>query len=217
MAIETTFEDKIRTYLHEGLLTGDIVPGKPVTISSMARKLQTTSALVRGVISRFQHNGVIEEITGKTFTLSKRTGDSARQVFYLTGVLEEFGLCEVEFDQPEIQSLFAAVDDLKEEKDPAERYRKDLEFHHMLMARCRNEISNELIKDLKLILFPYVIKAFEEKDYRFRTYLLYRQVVDLLEDEEWEDAGKLLRAYWKILADERIQQTEEKADKDLSS
>lgn len=212
---EITFEDKIRNYLHEKLLEGEIKPGQPVTISIMARDLRTKVAMVRGVISRFEHNGVVENITGKTFTLAKKTGEPARQVFNLTGVLEEYALCEVEFEQPEIQQLFTAVDDLEKEKDPTNRYRKDLAFHNLLMSRCKNEISTELIKDLKLILFPFVVRAFKKKAYRYRTYLLYRQVVDLLEDEEWEDAGKLLRAYWKVLADEIIKV--KSRDKNLTS
>lgn len=145
--VETTnLRDQIYEILHDMILGREILPGEKILEEDLATKMGVSRTPIRECLCRLENEGIVEIIPRRGAFLRKYSRKKVAEIFDMREVLEGLvARLAATGHGPELNGRIRLVLDrvypLPDQGENLTRFtRADVEFHHLLLNACNNEM-----------------------------------------------------------------------------
>jgi DNA-binding GntR family transcriptional regulator len=146
--------DRVKEYIVEAVLSGELKPGDRIVESSMARQLGVSQAPVREAIRDLVLLGFLESQPYKGTSVRSFTAEELWETYTVRAALESLAarLAATHLTEEDVDALQAILDEMMEaasRHDLDELLRLDNHFHETILQISRNQTLYQLWKTLQ--------------------------------------------------------------------
>ena len=146
--------DRVKDYIVEAVLNGDLKPGERIVESSLARQLGVSQAPVREAIRDLVLLGFLETQPYKGTSVRSFTPEELWETYTVRAALESLAarLAATSMTEDDTEVLQAILDEMMEaasQQDVDEVVALDNRFHEMILRFSRNKTLYQLWKTLQ--------------------------------------------------------------------
>lgn len=146
--------DRVKDYIVEAVLTGDLKPGERIVESSMARELGVSQAPVREAIRDLVLLGFLESEPYKGTSVRSFTYEELWETYTVRAALESLAarLAATHLTADDLDRLQGILDEMMEAAQRQDRdrlVRLDNRFHETILKISRNKTLHQLWKTLQ--------------------------------------------------------------------
>ncbi len=192
--------DLIHRNLLERILHGHFSPGSRIKDTELSEELDVSRTPVREALVRLVKECFLENQVGKGFLVRPLTGQEVREIYPIIGALESLAL---KTSEPlTIESLNRFEDITTEMGEPHDDFIRlielDVEWHKILLSRCKNRRLLDMIVDLKSISFRYEYAYMQNLELVESSIKEHREIAAALYNKGPGAAVPLLETHWRF-------------------
>ena len=199
MIAKISYRDQIREYLQAQMLKGNLEAGQTISLAGLARELDVSVTPIREALTQLEQSKIITAIPNRGFVISAIDAKEANDIYQLIATLEALALENSEFSEKDLNDLEKAKNKFNLAKTPIQKIKADLSFHYILTRNYNNPFARQIIKDLKTRIFFYEKSYMEDADFADKSDDQHAEIIDLLRNQENEQAAHLLKKNWLII------------------
>ncbi len=187
--------DRVKEYIIEAVLNGELKPGDRIVESSMARHLGVSQAPVREAIRDLVLLGFLETQPYKGTSVRSFTPEELWETYTVRAALESLAarLAATHLTEDDVKALQGILDEMMEaarQQDRDTLVKLDNKFHETILRISRNKTLHQLWKALQF--GTWTIVTYRKSSYD-PAYLAARHE-ELLEALQTRDPEKAMRA-----------------------
>jgi DNA-binding GntR family transcriptional regulator len=200
---KTTYSDQVADYVKNRILSGDLVPGVPITEVAIASELSISRAPVREAMQRLIREGLIESHPHRGKNVTALTAKQIKNSYFTGGVLEAAAVAKVldnytDKDIAELERIIAKMNDIAiNNGSVSDQAPLDNAFHDLLFSRIDNDLIVELCHRAcqgisKFLLYKEWVKLFSAK----KVYERHKEIVDALKTKDPLIVERVIRSHY---------------------
>lgn len=193
------YRDKVREHLLKEMQKGKLEPGQNINLAAVSRKLGISVTPIREALTQLQQSHIVKAIKNRGFVIAKVSPEEAKNLYELVAHLEVLALEESQFDQASINRLKKQRDTIADAQSAIDRVAAYMEFHRLLTKNYKNEVFQQILKDLKTRVFFYE-KAFMANDsFHYNSNDQHDAIIAAIEDDNIPSAALVLKMNWMMI------------------
>ncbi|MEM9141676.1 MAG: GntR family transcriptional regulator [Bacteroidota bacterium] len=198
MAI-SILRDQVREHLLQKMRGGHLKIGKTINLAALARELDVSVTPIREALSQLQQSQIIKAVPNRGFIIAPLNKDEARDLYELVANLEEMALENSVFDEAAIRALKKQQGVLDNAPDSLARINADLEFHRMLTQNYPNQLTRNILNDLRSRIFFYEKALMTDDSYYAKADNQHGAIISAIEENNVPTAALLLKMNWMLI------------------
>ncbi len=192
--------DLIHRNLLERILQGHFSPGSRIKDTELSEELDVSRTPVREALVQLVKEGFLENQVGKGFLVRPLTGQEVREIYPIIGALESLAL---KTSEPLTKESLNRFEDITTEMgEPHDDFIRlielDVEWHKILLSRCKNRRLLDMIADLKGISFRYEYAYMQNLELVESSIKEHREIAAAFYNQGPGAAVPLLETHWKF-------------------
>lgn len=199
MIVKTSLRDQVRDHLLSEMKNGKLKIGKTINLAALSRELGVSVTPIREALTQLQQSHIIKAVPNRGFIVAELDAKEAEDLYGLVANLEVMAIENSEFDIDQIEALKKQQEEFENATDAISRIQADLEFHHLLTKGYQNDLTLQILKDLKTRIFFYE-KAFTSDDSFYnKSDNQHEAIISAIEDNNVPTASLLLKMNWMLI------------------
>jgi DNA-binding GntR family transcriptional regulator len=192
--------DLIHRNLLERILHGHFSPGSRIKDTELSEELDVSRTPVREALVRLVKECFLENQVGKGFLVRPLTGQEVREIYPIIGALESLAL---KTSEPLTRESLNRFEDITTEMgephdDFIQLIELDVEWHKILLSRCKNRRLLDIIADLKSISFRYEYAYMQNLELVESSIKEHREITAALYNKGPDATVPLLEMHWRF-------------------
>ncbi|WP_299980799.1 GntR family transcriptional regulator [Desulfobacula sp.] len=198
-----TYSDQVVDYVKESILSGDLVPGAPITEVAIASELSISRAPIREAMQILIREGLIESHPQRGKNVTALTAKQIKNSYFTGGVLEAAAVAKVldnytDKDIAELEHIIAKMNNIAiNNGSVSDQAPLDKAFHDLLFSRIDNALLVELCRRAcqgisKFLLYKHWVKLFTAK----KVYERHKEIVDALKTKNFQIIERVIREHY---------------------
>lgn len=196
-----TVGEELAARLRRRILAGELLPGAPLREAALAGRYGASRPSVRDALRQLDHEGLVQHETHRGARVTRLTRDEVRDILTLRTIVEPAVIRRCRFPD-DLRDLLAGFVERLESAAAAEDWpsygEADVGFHETLVAAARSprlsEAHGRAMRQLLLYLVS-VDRAESSPGPDRRHVAEHRRMVELLADDQREEAARLLSGH----------------------
>lgn len=203
-----SLKDYVYEYISHEIQIGKLKPDEKISESSICEVLQVSRTPVREALIQLADEGILENLPRRGFTVKSIDLQKVNEIYPIIGVLEGLAArTAVNYiTNKELSSLEQCIikmDDYIKNYDYDSYYKKQLEFHQILIAPSGNNELINLIDKLKKKFIKQTLNIDENKEETFKALTVtnnqHKKIYELLKDKKGEELERYLKdTHWNV-------------------
>ncbi len=200
---KTTYSDQVADFVKSRILSGELVPGAPITEVAIASELSISRAPVREAMQILIREGLIESHPQRGKNVTALTAKQIKNSYFTGGVLEAAAVAKVldnytGKDIAELELIIAKMNDIAiNNGSVSDQAPLDNAFHDLLFSRIDNDLIIELCRRAcqgisKFLLFKFWVKQFPAE----KVYKRHKEIVDALKTKDPLIVERVIRNHY---------------------
>lgn len=191
----------VQRQLREEIITGDLTPGTPLSVPSIATRLGVSRTPVREAVQQLAVEGLATYRANAGARVASLDTGSLRQVFAVRELLDGLAAREAtaRASLPDLASLRGMLDEqaamLEEPADGLRDARNDLAFHTAVRELSGNRPLCDALMKLDIQGYLYRSDAWLRDINRHKSFEEHCHIVDALESGDAEGAERAARSH----------------------
>jgi DNA-binding GntR family transcriptional regulator len=178
------------------IVGGHLQPGERIRDSEIAVRLGVSRTPVREALLRLAGEGLVVGLAGRGFRVAALSEREARELYPILSTLESLALrASPALSSTDRLALEGIADQIVRAPSAPHCVQLDLEWHALLLHRCRNEALLQMIGDLKRRLRRYELWYMEHEDLVDASRRDHRRIAALAAKDP-ATAAEVLSEHW---------------------
>lgn len=199
MIVKTIFRDQVREHLLERMKKGKLKSGKTINLAALSRELNVSVTPIREALTQLQQARIIEAIPNRGFIIAEPTYREARDLYELVANLEVLAIENSIFFPTCIVSLKKQQIAFKTAENTLSRITAKLEFHRMLTQHYENELTQQILADLKTRIFFYEQAFMSDESIYDKSDNQHDGIISAIEEDNVPTAALILKMNWMLI------------------
>lgn len=203
-----SLKDYVYEYISHKIQIGELKPDEKISESSICEVLQVSRTPVREALIQLADEGILENLPRRGFTVKSIDINKVNEIYPIIGVLEGLAartaikyVTEKELDS--LEYCIFKMDDYINNHDYENYYKKQLEFHQILIASCGNAELINLIEKLKKKFIKQSVNIDENREETFKALTItnneHKKIFELVKSKKDEELEKFLKeTHWNV-------------------
>jgi len=180
-----TLREQIVSSLRESIIRGDLSPGQKITEPELAEKLGISRTPIREAFRQLESEGYLTVIPRRGAVVSSVSKKEIQDFFELKSLLEGYASRKaapkiVERDIARLIRINDQLEVLAREKDVPAFFKKNNEFHSMLISFCGNDKLLEIWSNQVRRFIKFRIQALSAPGRLMDSVNQHRDIIDAL-------------------------------------
>ncbi|MFC4096776.1 GntR family transcriptional regulator [Euzebyella saccharophila] len=193
------YRDRVREHLLSEMQKGNLQPGQNINLASVSRKLKISVTPIREALTQLQQSNIVKSIKNRGFVISKVSPEEAKNLYELVAHLEVLALEESQFDAKSIEKLKTQRDLIAHSKTSIDRVNAYMEFHRLLTKNYKNDVFQQILKDLKTRVFFYERAFMANDSFHYNSNDQHDAIISAIEDDNIPSAILVLKMNWMLI------------------
>ncbi|MBC7000056.1 GntR family transcriptional regulator [Cytophaga sp. FL35] len=193
------YRDKVREHLLSEMQKGNLQPGQNINLASVSRKLKISVTPIREALTQLQQSNIVKAIKNRGFVIAKVSPEEAKNLYELVAHLEVLALEESQFDTKSIEKLKTQRDLIAQSKTSIDRVNAYMEFHRLLTKNYKNDVFQQILKDLKTRVFFYERAFMANESFHYNSNDQHDAIISAIEDDNIPSAILVLKMNWMLI------------------
>ncbi|SHI87342.1 GntR family transcriptional regulator [Pseudozobellia thermophila] len=193
------YRDKVREYLLKEMQKGSLQPGQNINLAAVSRVIGVSVTPIREALTQLQQSHIVKAIPNRGFIIAKVSPEEAKNLYELVAHLEVLALEESQFDATTIAQLKRQRDVVAGARTALERLTAYMEFHRLLTKNYKNEVFQQILKDLKTRIFFYERAFMANDSFHYNSNDQHDAIISAIEDDNIPSAALVLKMNWMMV------------------
>ena len=201
MSTKTVFRDQVREHLLDRMKKGQLKRGKTINLAALSRELNVSVTPIREALTQLQQARILKAVPNRGFIIAKPTYNEARDLYELVANLEVLAIENSIFFPSCIVNLRKQQIVFKTSDNILSRITAKLEFHRMLTQHYENELTQQILTDLKTRIFFYEQAFMSDESIYDKSDNQHEGIISAIEDDNVPTAALILKMNWMLISD----------------
>lgn len=198
---------EVRRLLLDRLLSGELEPGSRINESKLAEEIGVSRTPLREALIKLELEGFTKNDKGKGFYVVPLSGETAKNLYSLAGLLEALAL---ESARPHGPAELSKLEDLEGRRAEAKRQNRfdvavdlDNRWHALLVSGCPNAELLHMLDMLKNRLYRYEYVLAQQREWQGGDHDHHDRILQALRAGSRMLAVETLKHHWHSAAEVR--------------
>lgn len=203
-----SLRERVITILRDAIINGELLPGQPLVGTELASQIGVSQATLRDAIYALSLEGLVDTVAYHVSTVKQLSKKDIEDLFGVRSMLESYAIRQIvaaEKRSPALRDLFAICDEMEAAAaldSLTDVNRIDRRFHSALIEHSGNELLGVLWSSVaQRVQQVMSLSNLQQGDLR-QIAVNHRAIVTVMENEDTEEAVRLMNAHISYQADE---------------
>jgi len=156
--IGLTINEIVYRKLLKAILSGDLPPGTPITISQLAATLRVSLMPVREALKRLETQNLIQFSRNRRITITELSPSDVEEIYRIRVNLESMAARRAarRREDETVEKIQHIMDEMRVAENVGELYGKNREFHFSIYRAANMPILLQMIEGLYHRISPYI-------------------------------------------------------------
>lgn len=201
MIAKTVFRDQVREHLLDRMKKGQLKSGKTINLAALSRELNVSVTPIREALTQLQQARILKAVPNRGFIIAEPTYKEARDLYELVANLEMLAIENSVFFPSCIVDLKKQQIVFKTSENILSRITAKLEFHRMLTQHYENELTQQILTDLRTRIFFYEQAFMSDESIYDKSDNQHDGIISAIEDDNVPTAALILKMNWMLILD----------------
>ncbi|AZQ58124.1 GntR family transcriptional regulator [Maribacter sp. MJ134] len=199
MIRKVNLRTQVRDHLLSQMVRGELQIGKTINLAALSRELNISVTPIREALTQLQQANIIKAIPNRGFIIAELDVKEAEDLYNLVASLEVMAIENSEFDTQDIEALKLQQQVFEDAKDALSRIQADLEFHRLLTKGYENDLTLQILNDLKTRIFFYERAFMTDDSFYNKSDNQHDAIISAIADDNVPTASLLLKMNWMLI------------------
>ncbi|HIZ82688.1 MAG TPA: GntR family transcriptional regulator [Candidatus Mediterraneibacter pullistercoris] len=197
---------KAYQYLREGILSGDLPLGSPISEMEISAKLQISRSPIREALRRMETEGLVYRYPGRGTFVTNITRKDLEEIFELRIMFEVQALNTASryFDDKFLEALERDFADLNPDSQPQQYYDANTRLHRGIIAYAGNKRMEKFYKQLQTQIAIVTRISARDPEHFVLSRERHLAIVRALKERDVEKAKACLTIHLEEVRDRTI-------------
>ncbi len=196
MIVKTNFRDQVRSLLLKKMRSGNIKPGKALSLAKLSKELGVSVTPIREAFSQLESAGIIESVVNRGFIVPELNAQEARELYELIALLESGAILVSQFDQQHIKSLKQQQKVIEKTTTGIDRINADIDFHGLLISAHKNSLVHKIVAEMKVRIFFYEMEFMNDDEFHSDSDDHHNRIISHIENGQLQLAADTVKTNW---------------------
>ena len=203
-----SLRERVITILRDAIINGELLPGQPLVGTELASQIGVSQATLRDAIYALSLEGLVETVAYHVSTVKSLSRKNIEDLFNVRSMLESYAIRQIvasgEIDPAvrELIEICAEMDEAAEADSLSELNRVDRKFHDTMIEHSGNQLLLVLWNSVAQRVQQVISLSNQQQGDLRQIALNHREIAQVIEQEDAEEAVRLMKTHISFQADE---------------
>ena len=203
-----SLRERVITILRDAIINGELLPGQPLVGAELASQIGVSQATMRDAIYALSLEGLVDTVAYHGSTVKNLSKKDIEDLFSVRSMLESYAIRQIvargQVSTPlhKLNEICAEMEAAAERESLTEVNQIDRNFHDALINHSGNQLLSVLWSSVAQRVQQVMSLSNQQQDNLRQIAYNHREIAQVIEDEDAEEAVRLMKKHISFQADE---------------
>lgn len=203
-----SLRERVITILRDAIISGELLPGQPLVGTELASQIGVSQATLRDAIYALSLEGLVDTVAYHVSTVKQLSKKDIEDLFSVRSMLESYAIRQIVTTgqvSPAVRGLYEICAEMEAAADLdslTELNRIDRRFHDALISHSGNQLLGVLWSSVAQRVQQVMSLSNQQQGDLRQIAQNHREIAQVIEDEDAEEAVRLMKTHISFQADE---------------